>query len=70
MTKENEIKFRFGEFNSRRALRDAPAARVYIDEGDGEYWLWMSKEDLKKNIIIFGENSELLKALKEYENFN
>lgn len=63
---EQEIKFRFAEFNPRRALRNAPAAKVYIDEGEGEYWLWMNRTDLKKNMVVFGKHPELLKALQAY----
>lgn len=56
--------FRFIEFNQRRALRGAEAARVEVDS-DGE-WLWMSKKDIKNNIRDFGPHPELDKALLAY----
>jgi len=57
--------FRFIEYNPRRHLRGANAARVEIDP-DGE-WLWMSQKDLKENIKYHGSHPELLKALDAYE---
>ena len=56
--------FRFIEFNDRRAMRRADAARVEIDP-DGE-WLWMNRSDLKKNIDKFGPHPDLKKALAAY----
>lgn len=61
---EETIEFKFIEFNPRRAMRRAPAARVEVD-GD---WLWMSKEDIRKNIKEFGEHPELRKAADAYRN--
>ena len=68
MTKpiDETIKFRFDEYNSRRAMRGAPAARVYVDEGDGEDWLWMNRKDIEANIKQFGEHPALVEALKAY----
>lgn len=60
--------FRFIEFNPRRALRGAEAARVAVIEDGEEDWLWMSKRDLDKNIKQFGANTELLKARLAYVN--
>jgi len=57
-----ELQFKFIEFNERRAMRGAEAARVEVD---GE-WLWMSKSDIKKNIKAFGNHPELQKALAAY----
>ena len=64
----NRISFRFDEFNTVRHSRGAPAARVYIDQhdGQGEFWLWMSEADLEKNIKEFDEKEELEKALEHY----
>ena len=56
--------FKFVEFNPRRAMRGADAARVEVDP-DGE-WLWMSKRDIKANIKEFGDHPELQKALASY----
>lgn len=63
---KNRLDWRFDEFNNMRAARGAKAARVYIDQNDGqgETWLWMSKADIKNNIKDFGDHPELQKALK------
>lgn len=58
--------FRFIEFNPRRALRGAEAARVAIIENGQEDWLWMSKRDVDLNIKEFGPHDELLKARLAY----
>lgn len=60
----NQQHWRLVEFNDRRAMRGADAARVEI-EPDGE-WLWMSKRDIKMNIKEFGDHPELQKALAAY----
>lgn len=60
---QEPIVWRFIEFNDRRALRDAPAARV---EADGE-WLWMTPKDIRANIKDHGDHEELQKALKAYK---
>lgn len=57
--------FRFIEFNPRRALRGAEAARMEVD-ADGE-WLWMGTKDIAKNIKHFGDHPELQKALAAYK---
>ena len=59
---EQATVFRFVEFNPIRHRRRAEAARVEVD---GQ-WLWMSKRDLELNIIEFGRDPELLKALEAY----
>lgn len=56
--------FRFIEFNERRAMRGAEAARVEVDP-DGD-WLWMSSKDIKNNIRDFGPHPELDKARLAY----
>lgn len=63
------LDFRFIEFNPRRAMRGAEAARVEVfDEADPEYggWLWMSRKDIKENMRLHGAHPELLKALAAY----
>ena len=67
---ESKIEFKFIEFNPRRAMRGADAARVEVTEATGESeWMWMSKRDLSKNIKLFGEHPELLKAKSAYAAF-
>jgi hypothetical protein len=58
--------FRFIEFNDRRWLRGAEAARVAVIEDGEEDWLWMSKRDIAKNMMAFGRCDELSKAHAEY----
>jgi len=53
------------DFNQRRKMRGADAARMQVDD-DGD-WLWMSKRDLQRNIKDFGPHPELLKALEHYQ---
>lgn len=57
------ITWKFIEFNDRRWLRGAPAARV---EADGE-WLWMTPKDIRANIRVHGDHTELQKALAAYK---
>lgn len=57
----SDPQFTFLEFNQRRAMRGAPAARVQVDADGG--WLWMSASDIKKNVKEFGPDPELMKAL-------
>lgn len=68
---KNRIDWRFDEFHERRASRGAPAARVYIDQNDGqgETWLWMYPHDIENNIKEFGDHPELQKALAAYRSF-
>lgn len=62
-----EFTFRFVEFNPRRHMRGAPAARVAVSEdGSDEEWLWMTVRDIQLNIKEFGPNDELFKALNAY----
>lgn len=60
------IEFRFIEFNDRRWIRGAEAARVAVIEDDEEDWLWMSKRDIELNIKEFGPHAELVKAQLAY----
>ena len=58
----DDVTFEFVEFNPRRAERGARAARVAVNGN----WVWMSVEDLKKNVAIFGPLDALTEALKAY----
>lgn len=60
------MEFRFVEFNPRRAMRGADAARVEVIDGDDTDWLWMSKRDIAKNMMAFGKHPELVKAHEAY----
>lgn len=63
----SDTKFKFIEFNPRRAIRGADAARVEVTYGDGESeWLWMSKSDISRNMMAFGRCDELTKAHQAY----
>ncbi len=62
-----DIDFRFEEFNPRRAVRGAEATRVVVIEDGEEDWLWMSKRDIAKNIMQFGQHPELVKAHNAYK---
>jgi hypothetical protein len=59
--------FRLIEFNERRAIRGADAARVEVETSG--MWLWMSKRDLRANMKEFGPHPELQKALDIYKAF-
>ena len=67
------LQFKFIEFNPRRAMRGADAARVEVidpqDPDGGPGWLWMSRKDIKLNIRDHGDNPELQKALAAYGAF-
>lgn len=61
------MKFKFIEFNERRAARGAEAARMEVTYEDGESeWLWMSKRDIAKNMMAFGRCDELTRAHEAY----
>lgn len=61
------MEFRFVEFNVRRAMRGADAARVAVIYGENdEDLLWMSKRDIAKNMMAFGRCPELVKANAAY----
>lgn len=61
------MKFKFIEFNPRRAIRGADAARVEVTYDDGESeWLWMSKRDISANMMTYGRCNELTKAYEAY----
>ena len=59
--------FRFIEYNPRRFLRGAEAARVAVIENGKEEWLWMSESDIAKNMMRFGSHPELVKAHDSYQ---
>lgn len=66
-TDTTTIAFRFIEYNPRRAVRGAEAARVAIlEDGENVGWVWMSREDIRANIAEFGPSAELTKALEAY----
>lgn len=59
--------FRLIEFNPRRATRGAEAARVEVTYSDGDVdILWMSPQDIRKNMREFGQQAGLQKALEAY----
>lgn len=61
------MKFRFNDFNHVRYGRGADAARVEVTEDDGTgHLLWMSTQDIKKNVMLFGPHLGLLQAAKHY----
>ena len=61
------MKFRLMEFNNVRLWRGADAAKVSIVQDDGERdWLRMSKQDIKKNVMLFGPHLGLLEAAQRY----
>lgn len=60
------MEFRLIEFNDRRWMRGADAARVSVIQDGEDDWLWMSKRDVSMNIKQFGPHPELIKAQLEY----
>lgn len=62
-------KYQFEEFNHRRAMRGAPAARVRVndpEDEEGTYLLWMSKADIGRNIMEFGRHHAFVEAWEAY----
>lgn len=59
--------FKFIEFNTRRKQRGAEAARVEVQEGTDKYWLWMSRHDACRNIMLFGHCCELQHVIDCYD---
>lgn len=61
------MKFRLTEFNHVRYGRGADAARVDVLQDDGDRdLLWMSKQDIKANVMLFGPHIGLLQAANHY----
>ncbi|MDO0945949.1 hypothetical protein [Chromohalobacter israelensis] len=59
--------FRFVEYNPRRAARGAEAVRVEVDYGHGDIdFLWMSPQDIRKNMMAYGRQDGLIKSLEAY----
>ena len=59
--------FRFEEFNPRRHMRGAEAARVtWINDQDEEDTLWMSPADIRSNVLLHGPHYGLLVAASHY----
>lgn len=60
-------KFRFEEFNQRRHMRGAEAARVtWVNDQGEEDSLWMSPADIRSNILEHGPHYGLLVAASHY----
>lgn len=60
--------FSLYQFNPRRWVRGAPAARVAVANPDGTNdLLWMTEQDIRKNIKAFGESLGLDMALNCYK---
>lgn len=60
-------KFRFEEFNQRRHMRGAEAARVtWVNDQGKEDSLWMSPADIRGNILEHGPHYGLLVAASHY----
>ena len=59
--------FTLVEFNPRRHIRGAEAARVNVDYGRGDAdLLWMSAADIRRNMMLHGKHPELIKAMECY----
>ena len=61
-------KIKFYDFNPRRLARGAEACRFEIvDEDGGNELLWMSKSDIRRNMMAFPHaKDELQKGLDAY----
>ena len=61
------LTFELIEFNTRRLMRGAEAAKVAVFE-DGEQidWLWMTPKDLRANKREHGPSPALDQALAQY----
>lgn len=61
-------KIEFAEFNPRRLARGAEACRFNVKDAEGEWgWLWMSKSDIRRNMMAFPHaKGELQKGLDAY----
>jgi hypothetical protein len=61
--------FSFYDYNPRRRARGAEAVRMEVFNPDGSSeLLWMSEADVRRNIMAFGPDIELDKALAAYRN--
>lgn len=60
------VDFRFINYNPVRASRGAVAVQVAVIIDGEERWLWMSKDDIARNIAAFGMHPELFKARSAY----
>lgn len=62
-----KVEFKFREFNKRRWMRGASAARFFVKDSDGGAgFLWMSRADIGRNMISFGRCEELQKGISAY----
>jgi hypothetical protein len=59
--------FELMEFNPVRFFRGTAAARVRVVDGDDDYWLWMSRRDIQRNIKLYGQAPGLVSALTAYK---
>jgi len=61
------MKFRFVEFNKTRDWRGAEAARVLVtDDDNDESLLWMSKQDIRRSVMLYGPHIGLMQAAAAY----
>lgn len=60
------VQFTLTEFNERRNMRGAAAARVEMTMDGETEWLWMTRRDAKKNMREFGEHPELDRVVEAY----
>jgi hypothetical protein len=58
------MKFKYIEYNARRAARGAEAVRMEVTYGNETELLWMSKRDISRNMMAFGRCDELRKAYR------
>lgn len=63
----DDLTYKLIRFNPRRAARKVGAAEVEISDGDNEVRLWMTKRDVEKNILEFGDHKGLRDALNAYK---
>lgn len=62
----NDPSFRLVRFNPRRKIRKVGAAEVEITEAGQMFRLWMTEQDIKDNIVMFGRHPGLVAALEAY----
>lgn len=61
------LTFELIEFNTRRLIRGATAAKVAVlEDGEQINWLWMTPKDIRANLEEFGPSEALAAALVHY----
>lgn len=60
------VQFKLTEFNERRNMRGAPAARVDVTIDGETEWLWMTRMHAEQNKREFGEHPELERVIEAY----